>query len=58
MIRVTIEFDHYDGKIEVVRDSSLIPDYQAACAPSESLQKIVACAEASAIAAMKAHPQR
>jgi hypothetical protein len=55
MIRVTIEIDHYDGEIKVVRDDSL--GWDSTQPASERLAVLMRCAEASARAALKASPE-
>lgn len=55
MIQVTIEVEHGDGVIEIKRDSHYTG---VGASTSETLKKIVAAAEASAIAALKARAER
>lgn len=54
-IEVQIKVDHYDGRIEIHRDDSM---HARLTDPTTALKQVVACAEASAIAAMKAKAER
>jgi hypothetical protein len=53
MIRVIIEIEHYDGEIVVKRDDSFTGRVDGA-SPPDMLKKLVAAAEASALAALTA----
>jgi hypothetical protein len=54
VIRITIDIDHSDGEIRIVRDDS----YISSLPPVERVERLVAAAQASAIAAMRAKPER